>query len=67
MLYKHFTEKILGLQDIEIEKVDETVQDYNRCVTKGVRQSWNCGKLQAVYTQSHNTTTSTIHEKICEE
>lgn len=24
MLYKHFTEKILGLQDIEIEKVEET-------------------------------------------
>ena len=24
MLYKHFTEKILGLQDIKIEKVEET-------------------------------------------
>ena len=23
MLYKHFTEKILGLQDLEIEKVEE--------------------------------------------
>lgn len=23
MLYKHFTEKLLGLQDIELEKIEE--------------------------------------------
>ena len=32
MLYKYFTEKLLGLQDVDIEKVEEKIlyQDLNR-------------------------------------
>lgn len=53
MLYKHFTEKILGLQDIEIEKVEEI--DYSLhiyCYLK--RKSHKCPCC--------NSMTDTVHD-----
>ena len=53
MLYKHFTEKLLGLQDIEIEKIDE-IENSIHIYCKLERKPHRCPSCSA--------TTNTIHD-----